>query len=96
MGRGGSFTAMEERGATGAQRAKQRDSCTEDWCGAALTSLRGLSAHQWGEWGLGAEARALEVRSQGEYWGWLHEHSLKGATALQIAVRESEKISGPA
>ena len=28
--------------------------------------------------GLGAEVRALEVRSQGEEWGWLHEHSLKG------------------
>ena len=29
-------------------------------------------------WGLGAEARALEVRSQGEDRGWLREHSLKG------------------
>ena len=28
--------------------------------------------------GLGAEARASEVRSQGEDWGWLREHSLKG------------------
>ena len=29
--------------------------------------------------GLGAEARAsLEVGSQGEDWGWLREHSLKG------------------
>ena len=28
--------------------------------------------------GLGAEARASEVRSQGEDWGWRHEHSLKG------------------
>ena len=27
--------------------------------------------------GLGAEARAL-VTSQGEDWGWLREHSLKG------------------
>ena len=27
------------------QRAKQRDSCTEDQCQPALTSLRGLSAH---------------------------------------------------
>ena len=31
-----------------------------------------------GRWGLGAEARASEVRSQGEDWGWLREHSLKG------------------
>ena len=31
-----------------------------------------------GGWGLGAEARASEVGSQGEDWGWLREHSLKG------------------
>ena len=36
-----------------------------------------LLTHQGG-WGLGAEARASEVRCQGEDWGWLHEHSLKG------------------
>ena len=45
---------------------------------------------------LRAEARASEVRSQGEDWGWLHEHSLKGASAAQIAGRESGKKSGPA
>ena len=39
-------------------------------------------------WGLGAEAPALEVRPQGEDWGWLHEHSLKGASAPQLAGRE--------
>ena len=31
--------------------------------------------------GLGAEAWASEVRYQGEDWGWLREHSLKGASA---------------
>ena len=36
-----------------------------------------LLTHQDG-WGLGAEARASEVRSQGEDWCWLREHSLKG------------------
>ena len=41
----GSFRAMEESAATRVQRAKQRDSCTEDRCQPALTSLRGLSAH---------------------------------------------------
>ena len=40
-----SFGAMEEKAATGVQRAKQRDSCTEDWCRPTLTSPRGLSAH---------------------------------------------------
>ena len=29
---GGSFRAMEESAATGVQRAKRRDSRTEDWC----------------------------------------------------------------
>ena len=46
--------------------------------------------------GLEAEAPALEVGSQGEDWGWLHEHSLKGASVPQLAGRESGKNSGPA
>ena len=49
----------------------------------------------WGQWGLGAEAQASEVGSQGEDWGWLREHSLKGASAPQLA-RESGKKSQPA
>ena len=44
-----------------------------------------------GRWGLGAEARASEVGSQGEDWGWLHEHSLKGASAPQLAARSPGK-----
>ena len=44
--------------------------------------------------GLGAEAQASEVRSQGEDWGWLREHSLKGASAPQLGGRESGKKSG--
>ena len=39
--------------------------------------------------GLGAEAQASEVRSQGEDWGWLHEHGLNRASAPQLARRES-------
>ena len=50
-----------------------------------------LLTHQGG-WGLGAEARASEVRPQGEDWGWLCEHSLKGASAPQLAGRESGKF----
>ena len=46
--------------------------------------------------GLGAEARASEVGSQGEDWGWLCEHSLKGASAPRLAGRESGKKSGAA
>ena len=49
-----------------------------------------------GRWRLGAEARASEVGSQGKDWVCLHEHSLKGASAPQLARRESGKRSGPA
>ena len=49
-----------------------------------------------GGWGLGAEAQASEVGSQGEDWGWQREHSLKGASAPRLAGRESRKKSGAA
>ena len=49
-----------------------------------------------GGWGLGAEAQDSEVTSQGEDWGWRREHSLKGASAPQLAGRESGKKSGAA
>ena len=78
--------------ATGVQRAKRRDSRTKDRCWPVLTSLKGLSAHTL--WWVGAGAS--EVRSQGEDWGWLSEHSLKGASAPQLAGRESGNMSGPA
>ena len=51
---GGSFRATEESAATGVQRAKRRDSHTEDWCQPALTSLRCLSAHPLGRVGAGS------------------------------------------
>ena len=86
---------MEESAATGVQRAKRRDSCTEDRCRPAFTSPRGLSAHPPGRAGLGAEARA-SVGSQGEDWGSLREHSLKGASAPQLAGRECRRKSGAA
>ena len=91
----GSFGATEESAAIGVQRAKRRDSRTEDPCRAALTSTRGLSAHPPGRAGLGAEARS-SVGLQGEDWGWRREHSLKGASAPQLAGRESGKQSGAA
>ena len=74
---GGSFGATEESATTGVRRAKRRGSRTEDRCRPALTSPRGSSAHPPGRAGLGAEAQAA-VGSQGEGWGWRHEHSLKG------------------
>ena len=48
-----------------------------------------------GRRGLGPEVRA-SVASQGEEWGWLREHSLKEASAPQLAGRESGNNSGPA
>ena len=61
---------MEGSAAIGLQRAKQRDSCKEDRGQSVLTRRD--------RWGLGAEARDLEVRSQGEDRGWLRGHSQKG------------------
>ena len=51
-------------------------------------------ARAGGGWEL--RLRLSEVRSQGEDWGSLHEHSLKGTSAPQLARRESGKKSGPA
>ena len=51
---GGSFGAMEESTATGVQRAKQRDSWTENRCRPALTRPRGFSAHPPGRVGTGS------------------------------------------
>ena len=50
----------------------------------------------WDGRGLGAEAPASEVRSQGEDSGWLQEHSLKGASAPHLVRRESGIKSGTA
>ena len=100
----GSFGDTEESAATGVWRAKRRDSRTEDWCRPALTSPRGLSAPPPGRAGLGAEARA-SVGSQGEDWGWRHEHSLKGLVrhsqpggslgkSLELPKRQETIVSG--
>ena len=49
----------------------------------------------WGGRGLGVEAPASVV-FYGEDWGWLCEHSLKGASVPQLAGRESGKKYGAA
>ena len=54
VAKGRSFRATEESTTTGVQRAKWRDSPTEDQCRPALTSLRGLSAHPPGQVGVGS------------------------------------------
>ena len=96
LGWGGKLQSHGESATTGVQRAKQRDSCTEDRCQPALTAWEACLLSRWGGRGLGAEARASKVRSQGEDWGWLCEHSLKGDSVPQLARRESGKKSGPA
>ena len=53
-GWGESFGATEESTATGVERAKQRDSHTEDRFRPALTSPRDLSAHLPGRVGAGS------------------------------------------
>ena len=49
----------------------------------------------WRGWGAGlrADTPASEARSQGEDWGWLGEHSLKGASAPQLAGSVSGKAA---
>ena len=55
--------------------------------------------------GMGAEARASEDRSQGDDWGWLHQHSLKGLVhhsypggspgkSLELPKRQEIIVSG--
>ena len=86
----------EESTATEVHRSKWRDSSTEDQCRPALTSLRVCLLTRQGGQELGAEASASDVRSQGEDWGWVREHSLKGASAPQLAGRESGEKAGTA
>ena len=93
--RGGRFGATEESAATGVQQSgeipTQRIGADQH-----STACEACLFTHWDGWGLGAEARASQVRSQGEDWDWLYEHSLKGASAPQLAGRESGKKSGPA
>ena len=92
----GSFRATEESAATGC--GGQSGEIPAQRIGADLHSPAReacLLTHRGGR-GLGAEARASEDGSQGEDWGWLREHSLKGASAPQLAGREAGKKSGAA
>ena len=63
---GRSFRAMEDSASTGVQRAKWRDSHTEDPCRLSLTGLRGLSSHQLGGggWELRLRLRRSDTRER--------------------------------
>ena len=78
QGCGGQSGELPARRISADQHSPAREACLLTRCGGR---------------GLGAEARASEVRSQGEDWVWLCEHSLKGASAPQITRRESGKKS---
>ena len=73
----GSFGSTEESTATGVWRAKRRDSCMGISANQHSPAREACLLTCWSKRGLGAEARA-SVGSQGEDWGWRHEHSLKG------------------
>ena len=68
---GGSFGATEESAATGVQRAKRRDSRTRIGADHHSAAREACLLTRQDRCGLGAEARASEVGSQGEDWGRL-------------------------
>ena len=80
----------------GVRRAKRRDSRTRIGADQHSPAREACLLTRRDGWGLGAEAQASEVRSQGDAWGWLSEHSLKGASAPQLARIQSGKKSGTA
>ena len=90
----GSFGAMEESAATEVQRAKRRDSAQSIGAYQHSRAREACLLSRQGGWGLGTEAQASEVRSQGEDWGWLREQRLKGTSAPQLVGRESRKKPG--
>ena len=92
---GGGFGATEESAATGVQRAKQRDSRKRIGADQHSPAREACLLTRRGGRVLGAEAWA-SVGSQGVDWGWLREHSLKGASASQLDGKESGKKSGAA
>ena len=77
MAEAGSFGATEESAATGGQRESGEIPAWRIGADQHSPAREAYLLTYQGGWGLGAEARA-SVRSQGEDWGWLHEHSLKG------------------
>ena len=95
-GWGGSFGATKESAATrGAEGKAERFPHR----GLAPTSthqperLVCSNTRTGGGWELRLRLRRSD---QGEDWGWLHEHSLKGASAPQLDGKESGKKSGTA
>ena len=83
----------QQRGCRGQSREILAQSISAHQCSPAREACL---LTRWGGRGLGAEAPASEVGSQGEDWDWRLEHSLKGASAPRLAGRESGEKSGAA
>ena len=96
MAEGGSLGATEESAETGAEGKAERFPHRGLGPNSTHQPERLVCSPAGAGRGLGAEARASEFGSQGEDGGWLHEHSLKGASAPWLAGRESGKKSGAA
>ena len=107
---GSPFAGRDRRWRGAGEALEPRRRAQQQGCGGQSGEIptQRISADQhWPAWegclltrrggrGLEAEAQASEVGSKGEDWGWLREHSLKGASAPQLAWKESGKKSGPA
>ena len=67
---------------------------SETWRRAQQQRFRGQSGEISTQRTDADQHSPASVGSQEEDWGWLHEHSLKGASVPQLARRESGKRSG--
>ena len=85
MGLAGGKTSEPQKrtAATGARKAKQREFTTEIAAHQHFPGNR-RSAHPLPQWGLNAEALALEVWHQIEGWGWLPWRYSGGARTTQL------------
>ena len=93
---GGSFGAAEDSTATGCRGQSREILAQRSGADQHSPAREACLLTRRSRWGLGAEAWASEVGSQGEDWGWRHEHSLKGVSAPQLAGTESGKKSAAA
>ena len=92
----GELQSLRGEGSNRSAEGKQRDSHTEDWCQTALTSLRCFSAHPPGQAGSGSRSSGFGGQTTGRGLGLAAWRQSEGASAPQLARRESRKKPGPA
>ena len=87
-GREGNFRATEGSTATGVQKVKWRDSCTEDWCWPSLTSLRCclLLTHPWQP---AQHATARVLSSRDNFPGRIHSEPQAVAMSCQTLLPQA-------